>query len=421
MIKRFGVENFQSIKDKVDISFVASSLTDETSYNNYFLFHDANILKASSFYGMNASGKSTIVRAMAVLKELVAINTYPINFQQLYRQNLPYYPFKFSDETKKSPTNLEIEFSLNNNDNSPIYIYKVSYTANFVIEERLDKKISQKPSLVFLRKTNNSGKTDIGFGVKVSNTTLLEALKGSLLPNKTFLSLFSSFAVDDLTDAYKFFSDRMINISPEVTRFDDIMPNRIETDVAFGQFILKLLKAADFNIGDFHVGKSRIRNMFSPVPGVVAEKKTLFLDHDVNYPEKSIEFIQESLGTKKIIIIGSHLYDALIKPSVLIIDELEASLHPDLTKLIITLFLDETVNVHNSQLIFTSHETTLLDLSLLRRDQINFVYKDKETCGTFVRSLKDFQMRKDSSISKSYLAGRFSTSPDINENILVGE
>ena len=102
----------------------------------------------------------------------------------------------------------------------------------------------------------------------------------------------------------------------------------------------------------------------------------------------------------------------------MIIDELESSLHPELTKLIIKCFLDETINPHNSQLIFTSHETTLLNLNLFRRDQINFVYKDEKTCGTYIRSLKDFHVRKTDSVEKSYLAGRYLTSPNVKEELL---
>lgn len=417
MIKSFSVKNFQSIKDELNISFVASALTDETSYSNYFDFGDERILKLSSFYGMNASGKSTIVRALAALKELVAPSVLPIP-SMVAKPALPYFPFSFSSETKNSPTSFGIDFSLNNV-NSPLYKYHISYDSRRIVEEKLEKMTSQKPSLLYLRKTDENLSTTIEFGKNASNIPLLDAVKGSIVPNKSFLSLFSSIKVDDLYDAYTFFFERMINISPEVTRFDDIIPDRIERDSGLRSFIAKLLKAADFNIDDFHVAKSK--HNISNMPGFLTERKALFLDHNVSYPEKSIEFIQESLGTKKIIIMGTHLYDALSKPSVLIVDELEASLHPDLTRLIVTLFLDETINTNNSQLIFTSHETSLLDLSLLRRDQINFVYKDNDTCGTYIRSLKDFSMRKDSSIAKSYLAGRFSTSPEINENLLMGD
>lgn len=417
MIKNFSIENFQSIKEEVNVSFVASALTDETMFTNYFDFKDEKILKVLAFYGMNASGKSTIVRALAALRELVIPYYQPAPGSILINPVLPYYPFKFSNETRNSVTSMKIEFSPDNSNDSSVFRYSVSYNGVRIYQEKLEKLTSQKYSLVYLRETKENNQSSISFGNIVSNIQLLEALKGSLVPNRTFLSLFSSFKVADFVDAYYFF-ERMVNISPEVTRFDDLVPNEIENNEKLSEFIVKLLKAADFNIDAFHVSKSKrsIQNL----PGLVAEKKSLFLDHNVEYDDKSIEFIQESLGTKKIIVIGMHLFNALSKPSTMIVDELEASLHPELTKLIVTLFLDESVNTHNSQLIFTSHETTLLDLDLLRRDEIYFVYKKRDTGATYINPLKDFSMRKDSSISKSYLSGRFSTSPNVNENEMIG-
>ena len=185
---------------------------------------------------------------------------------------------------------------------------------------------------------------------------------------------------------------------------------------------IKLLKAADFNITDIHVEKTPL-SVPMPIPnfnGIKTERDALFFVHEGNNGGGSIEFIKESLGTKKITLLSSFLYSALSKPSVLIVDELESSLHPELTELIIKCFLDETINPYNSQLIFTSHETALLNLNLLRRDEINFVYKDENNCSTFIKSLKEFHARKGENIEKAYLAGRYSTSPEVKDQLLIG-
>ena len=144
----------------------------------------------------------------------------------------------------------------------------------------------------------------------------------------------------------------------------------------------------------------------------------MFFIHESECSNGVLEFLEESLGTKKIVLLAAHLYPVLSKPSILIVDELESSLHPELTKLIIKCFLDDTINPYNSQLIFTSHETSLLNLNLLRRDQINFVYKDNQTCGTYIKSLLEFHVRKTDSIEKSYLAGRYLTVPEVREEYL---
>lgn len=412
MIKHFFVKNFRSIRDRLDISFVSSSLDDETFFENTFEKGDLSISKVMAFYGMNASGKSNIAIAFAILRELmVPLFNGPI---------LPYYPFAFSNETKNQPTEVGVEFSLNNDPNSYVYKYFVMFNAERIIEEKFEKMTSQKSSLIYFRKTDEDNKTMVNIGNNASNFPLLQALLPSIMPNRTFLSMFNNFNVPDLSDAYNFFTTRLVNFSFAINSHVDFNPMNIANNKGLKDFALKLLKAADFNVDDICVKKSKITNYVANQPLFEAERDVLFLEHvgkDNNY---ELEFNNESLGTKKIILLAEVLYPVFNKPSVIIIDELEASLHPELTKLIVTCFLDETINEQNSQLIFTSHETTLLDLNLLRRDQIVFVYKDHDTNGTYIRSLKDFHVRKTDSVSKSYVSGRYLTSPEINQNLLGG-
>lgn len=412
MIRKFYVENFSSIKNKLEITLEATKYEDNTSYNNLFRYKDLNILKVSSFYGMNATGKSKIVMAFAALRELViASQPGPLNL---------YCPFKFDKVKVHSPITLGIEFSISNNDDSPMYRYHVSYNSTRIINEKLETFFTQKPTLLYERNTGEDGSTNVNLGSTVQNNPLLQEITKSVVPGRTFLSVFNRFKIDGFYDAYSFFANHMFNISPVVTRYDDYVPAGLEENEQLKKFIFKMLKAADFNILDISVGKTKVKNVFMNLPGITAEKDTLFFKHKVGDSEETMEFLDESLGTRKIVVLASFLYPALSKPSVMIIDELETSLHPDLTKLIVKCFLDETINPYNSQLIFTSHETTLLNLNLLRRDQINFVYKDKNTCGTYIKSLMDFHVRKNDSIEKAYIAGRYSTSPEIREQILEG-
>ena len=407
MIKKFYVENYSSIKDMLEINFEASNQEDNTYFYNTFNYNGTNIIKTASFYGMNASGKSTIVSAFSALKELVV----PIN--PLYI--LPYNPFILSNETKTANTSFGVEFTLDNDIDSILYKYYVSYNSNRIVEERFEKLTSQKFSLLYSRKTNELGETTIQFGTAASNQSLLDALKKSTMPNRTFLSLFSNFRVNDFSDAFDFFLNRLIVISPEVNRFIDMSPDHLMNDDKLKDFTINLLKSTDFNIKGFHVERSKRANL-----GAIVEVNSLFLEHEGEDYNGSIEFIRESLGTKKMVILSEFMYYVLSRPSVLIIDELESSLHPELSRLIVTCFLDESVNPHNSQLIFTSHETSLLDLNILRRDQIYFVYKDEKTCSTFIRSLKDFKVRLRDNVEKSYLAGRYDTSPNVDSYYLRG-
>ena len=398
MIKKLYIENYSSIKDRIEIDFTSSMQEDNTYYYNYFDYNGTNILKTISFYGMNASGKSAIIAAFSALKELVA----PMN--QFFI--LPYNPFLLSNDTKNAPTSFSISFTLDNKDDSILYKYYVKYNANQIIEEKFEKMTSQKPSLLYLRKTNINGETTIQFGQNASNLSLLDALKKSVIKNRTFLSMFYNFDVPDFHDAFDFFSNRFIVISPEVNRFIDIDPSNIMNDEKHKEFTLNLLKSADFNIKGFHTEKTNKRNNL----GMIIETNSLFLEHEGG----SIEFIRESLGTKKIVLLSEILYTIFSKPSVLIVDELESSLHPELTRLIVECFLDDSINTSNSQLVFASHETSLLDLNLLRRDQIYFVYKDESTSSTYIRPLKDYKVRLRDNVEKSYISGRYGTSPNID-------
>ena len=410
MIKYFSIENFCSIKEKIEISFEASKIDDETSYYNYFPYKNSNIHKVLAFYGMNASGKSTIVKALAALQRLVA----PGNV-------LPYMPFEFDPISKTSPIKMSIEFAFNNNENSPIYKYYVSYNNKFILEEKFEKMTSQKPSLLYERVTEN-GFVDIKIGSIAQDLALLEVMKRTVLPNVTFLSMFQNFKIEDFYQGYMFFAERFVNISPEVTRMDDLIPtSKILHDENFRNFALSLLKAADFDIDKLVVNKAKMRSVYAGIPGVITEKDSLFFVHKGDVSSGSIEFINESLGTKKITVLAEQLYPVLAKSSVMVIDELESSLHPELTRLIVKCFLDESINPKNSQLIFTSHETSLLDLGLLRRDEINFVYKDEHDCSTYIRSLKDFHPRKSENVGKSYIAGRYMTSPEVKDYFLSKE
>lgn len=410
MIRNFYVENFKSIKKRIDVSLVASPLTEDTFYENVFNFKEEEILKVSSFYGTNATGKSALVIALAALKELVVVNMNPI-YGVENKYQLPYFPFLFSKETRNKPTEFGIEFSLDNEDTSYIYKYCIKYNQKYVLSEKLYKGTSQKFSLVYNRTTEN-GVTSIDFG-HAFNNLLLNAIKPSLMDNRSFLSIFANINVPDLTDAYKFFAERMLNVTPEISRYSDYIPRKILKDEGLKEFTLRLLKAADFNIKNLKVDKSKRRTLFTLGQPIVSnDNAALFLEHDGEVEDGALEFIDESLGTKKMIVLAEILYPVFTKASVLIVDELESSLHPELTKFIIELFLDDTINTKNSQLLFTSHESSLLNLNLLRRDQINFVYKDKDSCGTYIRSLKDFGIRKTENVAKSYLAGRYLTSPN---------
>jgi len=404
MIRTFCVENFLSIKDRTVISFIASPLTDETSYENYFLNNKERILKGMAFYGSNATGKTNILLALETLSEIAIGITYP------NKKPLPYYPFLLCGETKRKPTSFMIEFSLD--DKSSNYRYSITYNSTLIINEKLEKQTSQKYSIVFDRNITNS-RNFIYWGKEYASKALLNTLYHSLSPSKSYLSVFGMLNIKDLANAYRFFKECLFHITPQMNQSSNYDIKGLENNKQLQNFTLRLLKAADINITNFKFAKRKINTDIGD--GYQADVN-LLLEHSCDTNKFFIDFCCESLGTKKIFVIAQYLNQIFNKASILVVDEIESSFHPDLTKLILALFFDKTINKCNSQLVFTSHETSLLDLDLLRREQIQFVYKDKKTQGTFIKFLKDFHVRKTDDIAKSYLAGRYDTSPDINKH-----
>lgn len=406
MIKKFYVENFRSIKNGLTIDFEATSLKDETSYYNYFEIGNYNIQKVMSYYGMNASGKSNIIKAFSALKMIVLSNT---------NEPLKHDPFKLSMNSLEAPTKFTIEFSLNNDVESPFYRYTLSYNKETILFECLEKRTSQKYSNIYKRDLElNSFDTDKNTNLGKSLLLFSKAVK----PYRTILSAIQELQFPEINDVITFFRERLIVKVTTVDEQLDLISKDQEINPILKSFTIKLLNAADINIKDIQIIKvDRPKALLTSNDSNLFDYK-MFFNHGGELKDCFIEFVDESLGTKKMVFMAQELFKLMSKSSVFVVDELEASLHPELTKFIVSCFLDSEFNPKNTQLIFSSHETSLLDLDLLRRDEINFVYKDNNNCGTYIRSLSEFGVRKTDNIAKSYLAGRYNTTPEINASIL---
>lgn len=404
MILEFSATNFKSIKDKITISLICKNEKDETSYNNIFKFGKLNVSKVEVLYGMNASGKSAIIEAMANLQSLFLPTT----------TRLPFNPFKLDDNSIHSPTSFEVTFTSSNSLECPIYKYSISYNSEAILFEELIKYESRRPAEIYKRFLNN-GLSKVSVSAKYNKNNLLSYINGSIPNNSPYLKLFLNIPIAEFSEPLKFFTAQLSNISPEITRREIFVPgNQYIDDPELKKFVINFLKSADFNVDDYDIEK-QILQIPSPTNlSLKTEVNTLYLHHYGEDVKGKIPLNQESLGTKKMLILAEYIYLSLSKPTVLIIDELESSLHPELTKLIITCFLDETINKYNSQIILTSFETTLLSLDFLRKDQIIFCYKDKKTCKTYIKYLKEFSPRKTDNIEKFYIAGRYDTNPDVD-------
>ncbi len=168
--------------------------------------------------------------------------------------------------------------------------------------------------------------------------------------------------------------------------------------------ILKELLLADLGITDV-----TIKNNSDKVPAVITTHRIVNEDGTTGYFQLLIE--QESAGTQRFLARIGGWMQALENGALLVVDEIEDSLHPLLTRRLIEMVQDRNINKKAAQLIFTTHDAMLLDLNFLRRDQILFTEKNNETCATELYSLASFSPRKGENIRKGYLQGRFGAIP----------
>ena len=415
MLVEISVKNFMSIKDEMTFSMVAG-LGDENLEN--IIQNDClseRILKSTAIYGANASGKTNFIRALTAAILMVRKS----NSRNINEQLTEMKPFKFDKNTVNEPCEFKFVFIKNN----VKYIYGFSADINRIYTEYLYQYLSSKPSLIFERKNVNEYKfTQI-------EQSKLEELVTKNTENKLFLSTATAWNYEKTRDAYIWFSENIdtYNDYMNVGGYSlDKFENDKEGDLK--RFTINLLKEADILIDDydFQVKNTNVNNILAfnnikiPNENVVQKEVRISTFHkiesDVGDVESyELELGEESLGTQSLFFFSPILKEAFEKGKVIIIDEIDKSLHPLLVKFIINLFHNDQINKNNAQLIFNTHDTNLLSLNTFRRDQIWFTEKESKKGATDLYPLDDFSVRKTENIQKGYLNGRYGAIPFVVE------
>ncbi|MBZ9729410.1 ATP-binding protein [Salegentibacter sp. JZCK2] len=420
MILSFKVENFRSIKDPLILDFTESNRIkeDHLPYNS-FKEGKNSLLKSLILYGRNASGKSNVLMAFKAL-------TYMIENSSDYKvdQSIDAYePFRFDKKKSKESVNFSIDFIV------PESKYRFNYTIKYLEKEISYESLHFYPegvkSKLFIR---NKGKINYGEYYKGSK----KAIEDNLLNNQLFISKAASSKIKYLSEVYLFFTRYFYVSTIHDTEYDKTVIRAFSemmlSDNKLRSNILKLLKAADTNIADFDISKNDSDNFKFPenIPDEIKENfierykynvKTnhKLFDNDKEIGQEYLDLEEESFGTKKLLTIGSLIISTLEDGGVIVIDELDKGLHPLLSKMLIKLFHSKENNPKNAQLIFATHDSTLLDNDLFRRDQICFVDKEFEG-GSILYKLSDIKgVRKDVPIDRWYLSGRYRAIPVLSE------
>lgn len=412
MIIEFSVKNYRSIKELQTLSLIAAPIKSknvELDTNNLIPVSDKlSLLKSVAIYGANGSGKSNLIKALITM--FIFIDK---SFQDDEVGKRIIEPFAFDKTSFLEPTFFQLIFICD----QVKYRYGFEVRQNTVISEWLFGTPGKKEVYYFTREESkiqiNEDKFEEGKGLidKTSSNTL-------------FLNVCKAFNGKVSKQILDFFRFR-IGISAGVndTAFHESTLTLMK-DTVIKQQIISLLNVADFGIQDINNKRITAADIpdgsFAELRKKVADetwefllsKRPVFDENGEAIGERELLMeSQESDGTLKFFNYSGAVLDALMDGGALFIDEFDARLHPLLTKKIVELFNSQQINKNGAQLIFVTHDTNLLDNSVLRRDQIYFTEKNKLS-QTVVYSLADFKgVRNDASYEKDYINGKYGAIP----------
>ena len=401
MLSQFSVKNYKSIRDEITFDMQAVAISELANH----LIEDKDeekYLPVASIYGPNGGGKSNVLEALQVLVAKVTRPLYVATSnsdREPALKRIPVVPFVFSEDTKNAPTEFEVFFRTETSE----YRYILHVQEEQVIYEQLDrvKKDTARKSALFERENGTISLkgvlSTLKVGDGVSNTIpLLSYLGITYSENEVIKEVMDWFVngVSFLNYGNPFQEARIL-----VDQSDDIK-----------KLVLKIIKEMDLDIDDFRIEEEDNNRI------------EIYTKHIVDGNDIELKLAEESSGTKKIFGLLPFVANSIVNGNTLVIDELDAKIHPVLLKYIIELFSDKEKNRHGSQLIFTSHDLSTMNNEVFRRDEIWFVAKGKSQ-NSKLYSLVEFKndkgesVRKDAKYDKQYLEGKYGADPYLQKII----
>jgi len=431
MLIRFVVNNFLSFREETEFSMIAGNYKTHAEHV-YSSNGKLNILKSAAIYGANGAGKSNLVKAIHFLQEVV--------FSGEIKEPIDNKKFKLDISNAEKPISFEIEFSIE----KKIYSYGVSLIDFSISEEWLyESGVTKKDKLIFERTQTKEGKSSIKMASKYQKTPkdrlLIKLMEENLLKNnELFLGKNDTLKILEIKHVWDWIVDSLIIIYPG-SKFDGLVPSI--SSKRFNNFTNELLKTLDTGVNGLGIDIIDFDMFFAKYDDSIKKdvlqklnnEKTLLFRSDIgtvfvvkkdekisvlkvislhNSPlNKDIIFdiSDESDGTQRLLDL-IPAFDRIIQyDQTFIVDEIDRSLHPALLKSLVRKIMED--NTTKGQLVFTTHESNLLDMDIFRQDEIWFVEKDRKTCGTQLYSLSEYKPRYDLDIRKGYLNGRFGAIP----------
>ena len=419
MLIEFTVENFRSFRSPQTFSMVASAATEHATSNTFRseIKGFGDFLRTAAVYGPNAAGKTNLLRALQFMQSLV-INSAATTPVAPYLHS----PFVFARSQRRKPSKFSVTFA----HGGIWYEYGFSMGPERIEGEWLIEHVHSRGRTMFERTyLGDKKRYDWKFSPSLRGQKALwsEATR----PTTLFLSTAIQLNSKQLQPVYEWFQKRLVVITG-ITTLNAALTLKLLAEPDGKARLLPFLQEADLGITDIKITKELL-----PVGGGYVPGPNQILEHDpstntyrlvkvtLSHPmvdEKGkqigLDLSEESNGTQVLFRNAGAWLNVFANGEVLLLDEIDTSLHPLLTRFLIQRFHSRSNNPKNAQLIFTTHNTTLLDQRLFRRDQIWFVEKDRSLASKLY-PLTDFKPRKDEDLESWYVRGRYGALPLLSE------
>ncbi len=428
MIIDFSFTNFRSFKAKTDFTLRADSLRskiDNTFDIEFSSGNSVSLLKTAVVYGANASGKSNFIKAFLAFTWLIQNSSkFKLDKQQINC----YEPFELDINTQNAPVNFKILFILE----AVKYDYEISFDKQSIVSERLDFSPKGQTSSLFERVLSQDGDYDT---IELGKNLVDKRIPKKIFKNQLYLSKFGiDTPHDQLTPIFRYLTN--INVWSAYDKFSisdlsreiSILISQSENEKLKSR-LSKLIRISDTKIESISSKELKREEFKLPgeIPGEIVDKFyednkiRTFSYHKLFDGKKEIgkrEFDfdrKESTGTKVLFALGGKILQTLESGGVIVFDELDNGLHPKLCKFLIRLFNSKISNPKNAQLIFATHEVTLLDKDVFRKDQIWFAQKNKFGSSELYCANEFEGVRDNTNFELWYRTGKFGGNPKIKE------
>ncbi len=427
MLLQFSIKNYRSFRDEATLYMEATSKKEHVG--SLIEFQNKKYIPAVAIFGRNGSGKSNIIRAFWLGVQFIT------NAQRTQDKNtpVPVVPFKLDDQSFRNPVCFRFVYVWKN----IRYEYGFSATRERIVNEYLYSFPKNKKTIVFNRTDGNN------FDFPKNNEwKRKKSISSAVSENQLFFAIACVLNYSPCLEAMHWFSN-LVEFSRDYSDISlFLIQNRTDQDKI--QAMIDAAKIADFGIENIQLEfenqkiepnklqdfdqKGRIlKALLELKEALGAEDNTAEIELDSGTIKSttyhrglnakgeselfSLKLSEESDGTRKFMLLFSDVEQTLQKGGVFLVDELEDNLHPFLMEYIIKMFQNPEKNMQNAQIIFTTHNTEILEQGLLRRDQVYFVEKDRETGASELYSLSDFETRNDTDVHKAYILGKFGAVP----------